>query len=752
MIALKTHSNIQWNDLKHIESPFFARVLLETAFKEQKFTNEIYNILYQRNPMYLSYTPQAKLTKLDEMLNYGELLVLVPTPTQAVVVWDKDKQTYHVQKSLNDTHFELVITNLIYQTPLLEQGYMVSVREPAEQVDTSAFTEPVVGGKDKEDVKDVKVIEIVDIFLDTSTSTIYLLTQKDLDIIKTEEDGLNNALKPVLDIQGKNKDIKEILHAKQTTQKALSDLGIKEISKPIKGKELTEIRRLNGKKFTYIRSEVMKNHFKSYKLIPKDDFKYKAGHSTDGSISLNNILKGEDADLSQFFKEASDSLGKKFKLKHDLSAPDFTKMANVYRGSVTTNYGDAAHAKDGERIFDASSEAQWMRYAAGASVSSSFEIWDKKGDFKGAFAFEGNLDSSFALAEGSTEVTTYFPKEDGKIVSFMMPIKGTQEEKSVSLGKMRVDLKAKLTGFVGASAILNASVGFKAIDIKDGAKALALTATSGAKRIGKDGKDTDAGADGAGELFAGVRGGCDVDAKLQWKNPEKTTEFSPLATTAYGANVSAGFGGLGEFKLRYEKGKFYFRVKAELVCGLGAGGKMAFMVDNNLIVTLAAFVYHQLRKEDFDYLKFIEKDAFALLGSVLIETFTQPSEYVERVYEGLDKLFNEYKDAWKDQSDRQVESKQVAKQIMEEEQEEAIIVILSWIQSKSEARRVFKNIKEESSAEVSEVEGKTKVYKALDGRELFEFAKWQHYWLTTMPEKTEKKEDTMIKQMDLSIF
>jgi len=178
---------------------------------------------------------------------------------------------------------------------------------------------------------------------------------------------------------------------------------------------------------------------------------------------------------------------------------------------------------------------------------------------------------------------------------------------------------------------------------------------------------------------------------------------------------------------------------------------------------------------------------------VLIETFTQPSEYVERVYDGLDKLFNEYKDAWKDQSDRQVESKQVAKQIiedkeglvkfltpeakgrliailcrkylvkevdgeqvwdMEEEQEEAIIVILSWIQSRSEARRVFKNVKEESATEVSETEGRTKVYKALDGRESLEFAKWQYYWFTQMPDKVEKKDDkvSVIKQWDLSIF
>jgi len=272
---------------------------------------------------------------------------------------------------------------------------------------------------------------------------------------------------------------------------------------------------------------------------------------------------------------------------------------------------------------------------------------------------------------------------------------------------------------------------------------------------------------------------------------EEDSKFVSIAGVKAGAQVGAGAGGEYEFKVTYEKGKFMLRGKASLICGIGGGGKVGLEVDPFQVLMLVQFTYHALMNKDYDYMDFIEEQAFDAIGYLAIESLTKINTLIEDSYDDLKGLKEKFEEAWQKQTSRQAESKAVAKLVLEdkqnlvryltpeakgrliailcrkfwvkdnkytkiawdaeERQEDAILVILSWIQSKDEARRVFERVTEENTIKLSESEGRAKVKEALDGLESIKYSNWKTSWYAKLDKKSKTK-GKKLKQWDISIF
>ena len=115
--------------------------------------------------------------------------------------------------------------------------------------------------------------------------------------------------------------------------------------------------------------------------------------------------------------------------------------------------------------------------------------------------------------------------------------------------------------------------------------------------------------------FVGASAGCEATGVIQWDNPEKAgkSSFCDLAKLGGKGEGALGAGAKAGFYIGYDDGKFKLRATAGLVWGVGVGGELVCEVGVDEIVTLAQFVYHQLKNNDYDYLAFIEEDAFKVL-------------------------------------------------------------------------------------------------------------------------------------------
>ncbi len=106
--------------------------------------------------------------------------------------------------------------------------------------------------------------EIVEVIYQTGSKTFYALTQKDLEQFEQEEKILNDWIGSFLkanELVAGNDRPRRLAKAKENFNAKIKPY----ISGPNKN-DITEIVRFKGRKYTYIRSDKIKNHWRSYKL------------------------------------------------------------------------------------------------------------------------------------------------------------------------------------------------------------------------------------------------------------------------------------------------------------------------------------------------------------------------------------------------------------------------------------------------------------------------------------------------------
>ena len=407
-------------------------------------------------------------------------------------------------------------------------------------------------------------IPLVELLYHPASDTFYGLSRPELLELLADAKPLQQAVEQLQSAQ-QGGDPKAIAQAKQT----LNDT-VKPLVHSAEASDLTEVIRLAGKKYTYIRSDKMKNHWRGYKLDADDK---KQADQSAAALNLKHVCKA----IAEKKKEGPDYT---WTLGDEQYAGYLNQWATAVHKKLTV---ETANSDDPHRSYDASASAQLLRYCAGASLATNFNPKTLKGGVK------GKLDGEIALAEGRAELHGYLPDAEGCHVKFNAP--GLQN-KEVDLGGMRATIELALGGFAGASVLACTDIEFN----PEGGKLLA--------------RGTMDKASAGASAFAGAKLDCDANGKLEWKNPEDNHEFKEFCTVGCDGAAAAGLGAEAEFRIAFHKGKFYIRAKAGIVCGIGATGKLEYEVDADLIWEFVQFVYHKVKDLRQDYSLLIDKYAY----------------------------------------------------------------------------------------------------------------------------------------------
>lgn len=362
---------------------------------------------------------------------------------------------------------------------------------------------------------------------------------------------------------------------------------------------ITEIKRLAGNKHvTFVRSDKIKNHLRRYSIAARDQARSK-GWLTDKGLDPARLREAIRSELNVRFNATL--------WEPDRNGALMTTLNKFYDEASWSVWGDAVARQKAidETGFDASADAQFMRFAAGLSGSGEFD------PRKGKVHVQAKLEGQFALAQGKMGLEQMFPVNNQSEVKVFYRIGGWDgERKEVSLGHFQARVQASLSGFAGASALLAANV---EIDSSNGVPNLKGVA---ARKQGQ-------GATLDGGVFAGVRAGCELKGALLWT--DVLSEQSGAKTLCeIGKKVEAAAGAGAEFQLRLqfseETSKFYFNFHAGVVLGVGASGSFVLEVDPKNILTMVHYVYKAVADVDFRYLELFgdETEAFDWYSRIAI--------------------------------------------------------------------------------------------------------------------------------------
>ncbi|WP_350304640.1 hypothetical protein [Photorhabdus viridis] len=371
---------------------------------------------------------------------------------------------------------------------------------------------------------------------------------------------------------------------------------------------ITELIAMNkgyqGYKYTYVRSDKIKSHWRRYKLNDQD--------KKSGGKSFLREVAYTDKDGNNRTRIEID--GKKLegqinKLKPSLTVID-KKLINDHSGiwgqwAQDLNDSLKTSPYEGEHI-SFSSESQLMRWSYGAGVKASLNPLEiTKNGIKGLLAGSGkaNFYANFALAESRSRGTLHLPDRTG--VKWCYPRKDGSEG---VLGMWRFDLTLMLSGSVGASLGIEVGVNLKG-DVAKGVPAkMALDGNGipGRRKvdISKMLEDSDAGAELG--VFVGAECSANLSGSLMWKNPEKDPmKFQPLAKVSVGATAQIGGGFSGIVSFSYQDGLIRVIAKGGLCWGVGGKGSVSFDIDGEEIMTeFMPCLAYMLR--NVDYVKMTE--------------------------------------------------------------------------------------------------------------------------------------------------
>lgn len=337
-------------------------------------------------------------------------------------------------------------------------------------------------------------------------------------------------------------------------------------------------------------------------------------------------LKDKDGDeyAGQFFSAWSKTMGAD--AKAFLEREQQQIIEGIF-GAVNANPADP------HRNIDLKSEAQLMRWAAGAGLEANFlpfqgNFFDKRdknwnSKFKRAakaaqFNVKANAEASFAVGEARVQTIAYYPHFAGW---HAQPAAAGVE---LDMGHFRFRGDMTLYAVAGASVALEASA------------ALMLTASKqGLRGVPKDQKAGKARAGGKGEvgLFAGLKEGVDLSGALQWLNPEGFIddkspkrkdpskawgEYADVASVGAGVAAIQGLAAKLGFEVGYNNGKFVVAANAAGCLGLGGSGNIACTVGADSIGQFFMCVAHQLKHADYTKLTGLMKsDIFYAFNHVM---------------------------------------------------------------------------------------------------------------------------------------
>ncbi|WP_409456181.1 peptidoglycan-binding protein LysM [Tamilnaduibacter salinus] len=381
-----------------------------------------------------------------------------------------------------------------------------------------------------------------------------------------------------------------IQEKKQATVAELQDLDV--IGTAIQTTpNLTEIKRLKGNKhYTYVRSDKIANHWRRYDMTAKDRDRSAGWLSRDG-IDTDKLREAVEMDFGIRFQNSF--------WKMDPES-NFGQSMNRFHEEVSWSYwGDDEQRQNrrDETGFDASAEAQFMRFASGASALANFD------PSEGKVHLQARVDAQYSLAQGKATVEQAYPANNESEIRIYYRIGGWDGERAYeTLGHFQARLTITASGYAGASAMLAANV---KVDCSEGVPSL--------KGITADRSDNQ-GVDAEGGVFAGVRAGCEVLGALYWTDTlSQQSDWKALCQVGPKVEGAAGVGAESYLKIRFNEqtGKFLLSAHAGIVLGVGASGSFLLAINVGEIIEMVHFIYNTLLEVDFRYVELFDAETLA---------------------------------------------------------------------------------------------------------------------------------------------
>ncbi|MEJ2633649.1 MAG: hypothetical protein P8015_21025, partial [Acidihalobacter sp.] len=360
-----------------------------------------------------------------------------------------------------------------------------------------------------------------------------------------------------------------------------------------------------AKKWTYVRSDKIKSHFRSYPLKSSEQSEYQSNQK---KTVLDEQGRIDWPKLRKQINELTTSI--KWKKEVEAHGVFFKDLNQAIHDSLE-NWAQGVGGKAGPFEVKLEAEAQLLRYFAGAGVGAT---WAPK---KGHIAVRANVAAEFAIAEGKFKATAYWPEQAG----FMLEMTGPVTKKLYKAGMVRTALELELYGLAGASASAQLGVEVDYSDMVKGrvgmrgkprAKAISNKPVDIAKEV-RDG----AQAGGAVDVFAGARAAGSIKGQFEWNNPEARA-FTALCEIGPGGELQAGAGAAVAFRITFARGKFRFLLAASACLGVGAGGKLEFEVDAEKTYEFAKYVAYMLYAIDYEYTELFIGESYELLTALSV--------------------------------------------------------------------------------------------------------------------------------------
>ena len=372
-------------------------------------------------------------------------------------------------------------------------------------------------------------------------------------------------------------------------------------------KHLVQMYSLKGKRWTRVRSDKMRNHWRRYR-IGKDMLEAQGGAGSKGQLPKSRLVEA--------FKE----VGKK--VQDDLKG-GITFRNQIAKGSVSigilelfdeswAKWIDAVNESltysDAGANHDLSAGAQLLRAYAGFGVNLGYNPKTQSA------GLTGHAEARAILAEAKATFQGYAPHRDGwhALISYGAPqASEAGNQKELNFGYFRGKLTITTHAMLGASIFATAGIEYKS---EDNGSIMVKPSMAGAK------------GEAAVGAFAGVEAGGSVKGSLEWLNPGlivdgqpvTNPDWAPILEVGVALAGNAGVGFKGEFKIFYEGGRFVIKCQAKLVIGLGAKGSLSGTIGFDTIYDFIMYVYNQLKDNDFSYLEFMEGNAFNSVIAIVL--------------------------------------------------------------------------------------------------------------------------------------
>ena len=458
------------------------------------------------------------------------------------------------------------------------------------------------------------------------------------------------------------------LNEEEAARKKLAD-AFKLVS-PNPGKDMMELLPMwspsskggmpRGKKFTYVRSDKVKSHWRGYKLSGADKPGMKSFLIYDAK---NKKWQLDEKKLRESFSVTGQKLAKqfkeiKFKQSEELFDTGVHEWAPEFIRAVNTNTHFASPQADDD-MTEYGYGAKLLRCFSGASGNMEGEFntsWDDifKGKLKVKAAVKGKGEAGLMLAEGRANFKIMLPHRKGFELCFLPEIKktagGATQIELLSLGFFRLSLDLATDGSVAASALAEGGIELE-LDSKGVQKAKGRQVKRDAKSLGKRQmmvNNLSAGANVGAELtaFAGAKVGAEVSGAFEWQKPESNT-FSDFAKITPKVEGMAGAGLGGAFNIGYfpKDEKFKAVVKLAGCVGLGVSGKIGAEIGAGHIMEFAWWFRHQVVASVDSNLKYFQEEAFEAFCTMYTLAMVEGKElgtYLGKTAEELMK----YLDKW----------------------------------------------------------------------------------------------------------